>query len=248
MRTRAAKASLFVSATLLLFSVRLPERARAGSLEVQPVVIEVPAPARSAVLMVANRGTTPTNVQIRSYAWQQNGNADSLVRTGALFASPPIAEIPPGSSQIFRILLRQPPQDREASYRLLLDELPTPASPGQIRMALRLSLPVFAQPEGRTRADLHWQALQTGPSGADIVAVNRGTRAEKVIGLGLSIGHARPVPAASLANSWILPGAERRWHVDMPRPLDPSNGALARLTGHLGAGPLDVATPILPAQ
>jgi fimbrial chaperone protein len=208
----------------------------AGDLEVAPILVELPPSAMSALLTVTNRGGQPSTIQIRTVAWTQDATGDQFAPTHALFASPPIFEIPAGGSQAVRILLREPPKDVEAAYRLLLDELPGTGATG-VQISLRISLPVLAKPDSRALADLRWSAAPSG-GGADIIVVNRGAAAERVAGLNVAIDGSDPVKPVSAPDPWILPGTERRWHVALRHPA--GNGLVARLTGTLRAGSLNV--------
>ncbi|HEX4652543.1 MAG TPA: fimbria/pilus periplasmic chaperone, partial [Granulicella sp.] len=95
------------------------------------------------VLTVGNQSNHEIAFQIRAFAWQQNrAGDDQLAATDELLASPPLASVAPGASQVARLVLRRPPQGREATYRILLDELPPAGQAGRVHVALRLSIPV----------------------------------------------------------------------------------------------------------
>ena len=110
---------------------------------------------------------------------------DELQPVSELLASPPLATIPAGATQVVRLVLRRPAIGREASYRILLDQIPPPAEPGTVRIALRLSIPVFAEPTAHAVADC---AGRSNPRGGKLylVAVNEGSRHETVRDLTLS--------------------------------------------------------------
>src|ERR1035438_4083783 len=65
--------------------------AGAQSLSVLPVNIFL-APGQSATtLTVTNQGNSKTAIQIRAFAWDQQGDSDQLEATEAVLVSPPIA-------------------------------------------------------------------------------------------------------------------------------------------------------------
>jgi Pili and flagellar-assembly chaperone, PapD N-terminal domain len=91
-----------------------------------------------ASLTVKNEADAETSLQVRAFAWSQSTLGDErLEPTTELMASPPICTITAGASQGVRLVW--PPQGGEASYRILLDQIPPPAAPGTVRIALRLS-------------------------------------------------------------------------------------------------------------
>ncbi len=79
-----------------------------------------------------------------------------------MVASPPAVTIAPGASQVARLILRKPPEGKEATYRLLVDQIPPPAAPGTVRVALRLSIPVFAEPATRAVAHVQYHVENAG--------------------------------------------------------------------------------------
>ena len=221
--------------------------ARAGSIEVAPVLVEMVAPTLSSVLTVNNRGSFPVSAQIRAFAWGQDKSGDTLTPTRELLVSPPIFQIPSGASQMVRILLRQPPGAKDTAYRLLIDELPAPDSPDTVHLALRISLPVFARPHLRTAPAMQWHTLPSGRNKAEIVAVNTGSAAERVSDLTLALDRRDGWKAVALTNAWVLPGTERHWQVPTASPVDWRDYTRARLTAALRMGPMDVVAPIIQA-
>jgi fimbrial chaperone protein len=96
--------------------------ARAQGLEVTPTNVLLAPGQTAAALTVANHADRKVSFQIRGFAWRQDGQGnDVLDPSDALLASPPIATIEPGTSQVVRLILRQPPQGQEATYRILFD-------------------------------------------------------------------------------------------------------------------------------
>src|ERR1035441_1912769 len=102
-----------LSAILVFLPISMAVRAQA--LSVLPVNIFL-APGQSvSTLTITNHGTTKTAVQIRAFAWDQQGDSDQLEATESVLVIPPIAPIDPGASQVVRLILRKPPQGREAT-------------------------------------------------------------------------------------------------------------------------------------
>jgi len=135
-----------VTAILVLAASSLTAGAQA--LSVLPVNVFLSPGQKATSLTLTNQGTTETAIQLRAYAWNQKDNDDPLTASDAIVVSPPLVRIAPGTQQVVRLILRETPQGREATYRLLLDQIPPPAEPGVVHMVLRLSIPIFAQPAG----------------------------------------------------------------------------------------------------
>jgi len=217
--------------------------AGAGQLEVSPVTLDMPNGTASTVLTVVNRGTERTGIQVRGFTWSQSTRDDQLSPTRDLLISPPIAELNPGETQTVRILLREPARRIEASYRVLVDEIPAAGSPSTVRLSLRLSLPLFAGPAERTAPDLQWQVVN-GPAKLELHAMNRGTRRERVTELAVAAAGLGTIKAQLLPNTWVLPGAERHWTLPVRGEI---RSAQVQVTGNSDSGPVNAVLPILRA-
>lgn len=119
----------------------------------------------------------------------------------------------------------------ESSYRLLLDQIPAAAAPGTVRVALRLSLPVFAQPAARTTPHLRFH-IERNTDQIYLVAVNDGNRHEKLRDITLTAGNGTVLGVDKNLSPYILAGATQRWRIDSKSQF---NEAL-RLTAHAEAG------------
>ena len=118
------------------------------------------------------------SVQASALSWTQPGGEETYAPTRELIATPPVFTLPPDGEQIVRVALRrEPDSSAELAYRLLLAEVP-PAPTADftgLRVALRLSLPVFVQPTAAAKPDLEWNATWVGDGELQISAANRGT-------------------------------------------------------------------------
>jgi fimbrial chaperone protein len=221
-------------ATTVVMLVFAGTVAKAQSLSVVPVNIFFSPGQRSASLTVTNTGNSETAVQIRAYAWDQKNGDDQLTDSDAVVVSPPIARMAPGALQVIRIILRQPPQGREATYRILIDQIPPPSEPGIVHMVLRLSIPIFAKPV--TRAVPHVQFhLELGDGKLFLVGVNDGLSHEAIRGIELMGSDGQSLKQEVSALPYILAGATRRWPIAVQGSLPLPTETLL-LTAHSDAG------------
>lgn len=230
----------------ILFVVLTGLAAEAQSLSVLPVNIFLASGQKTTSLTVTNTGTTETAIQIRSYAWDQKNGDDQLTDSDAVVLSPPIARIAPGASQVIRLVLRQPAEGREATYRILVDQIPPPAEPGIVHMVLRLSIPIFVQPA--TRAVPHLQFhMEMNAGKLFLVGINDGLRHEVIRDVELSASDGRDLKETVSSSPYILAGATRRWPIAAQGPLPlPSETVL--LTAHSDAGAIKQQVGFVAAQ
>ncbi len=233
----ALSARLCGVAVAVLACACLMHGARAQALLVTPVSLALQPGQMTAVIYVTNKGAEPQTIQSRPFTWDQAGGTDSLKPTNLLAVSPPMTDIDAGATQVFRIVLRQPAAAVETSYRLLLDELPAPGAAGTIRVALRLSIPVFALPAAAAQAAMRWRIVLDGGS-ATLSGENQGTAHVRILNpvLTLESGARLTVPGRP---TYVLAGASRSWPIEGGRTLHA--GSVVRLTAGSDQGPIDAS-------
>ncbi len=206
-------------------------------LSVVPVSFELQPGQMTAVLDIQNDTDREADFQVRPYAWGQPGGADQLSPTDALMASPPLGRVSVGAGQVVRLVLRRPAQGEEASYRILLDQVPPPPQPGVVGFALRLSIPVFAEPSGHVAPHVRW-SVQSAGGVSYLVAVNDGGRHDTFRDMTLTAADGRPLALEQNVSPYVLAGATRRWRI--LTSFAPSREGL-RLKARADAGAIDQA-------
>lgn len=200
----------------LLFSLASGS-AFAQAIAVLPVNIRMDQGQSAAVLTIVNRADAAASYQVRGFSWSQPGGVDTTSPTDGLMMSPPLGTIAPGATQVVRLVLRNPAQSQEDTYRVFVDQIPPPAAANTVRIALRLSIPVFAEPQTRIAPRVKWH-VEPGPQYSYLVAVNDGTRHETVHRLSLTQSNGAAVKIEGGASPYILSGATRRWRILLANP------------------------------
>ena len=80
--------------------------AAAGSLQVEPVLLDVTAPGAASTVTLRNEGTQPINAQIRVFRWSLVDGQEKLEPTDAVVASPPSVTLTPKGQYIARVVLK----------------------------------------------------------------------------------------------------------------------------------------------
>jgi fimbrial chaperone protein len=208
--------------------------ARAQMLSVWPVNIFLPPGQRAATLSVTNSGNSVTGIQVRAYAWNQKDGDDQITATRMVIASPPLASIPPGATQVVRLVLRQLPQDRESTYRVLVDQIPPPAEPGVVHMVLRLSIPIFAEPRIRVAAQVKFH-MESHIGKVVLVGINSGLSHETIRDIVITTGDGHKLKTVSSSSPYILAGTTQYWLLETQGYLPQTSEAL-QLTAHALSG------------
>lgn len=189
----------------------------AGSFDVSPVRAELSATQRVAALTVRNSGHASAVIQLQATNWTQQDNHDVLTPTDELLATPPIFTLAPGASQVVRVGSRRASDANvELAYRLSLQEVPPPADPSfqGLRVALRISLPVFFAPTVPARPKLTWQATRVEGGKLRLSVRNEGAAHSHLTGLTVASRAAAvrvPIPDA---NVYVLPSTSHTWLID----------------------------------
>lgn len=220
-----------------LCSAALPLRpAAARGLEVTPVIVQMAAGQTAAALTITNDTNQKVSFQIRGYSWQQDGSGnDSLTPTDELLSSPPLATIQPGASQVVRLILHQVAANREQTYRIIFDQLPPPSEAGVVHVLVRLSIPVFAEPQGRIAPQVRWRVVRNGARWW-LTATNTGSQHMSIRTIRLETPDRQPLQLEINSPPHILSGATRRWAI-MSNGL--SANEVLRLTGTADEGVID---------
>ncbi|EDT41024.1 hypothetical protein BamMEX5DRAFT_3189 [Burkholderia ambifaria MEX-5] len=142
-----------------------------------------------------------------------------------------------------RLVLRRPPQGREAAYRILLDQIPPPAAPGTVRVALRLSIPIFAEPATRVVPHVQFR-IERDARQAWLVASNDGGRHDRIRDIALTTGEGSGLRTEANVSPYVLAGATRRWRIVAQTRL-PVPGETVRLTAHADTGVVDQPVPVV---
>ncbi|ORM66288.1 molecular chaperone [Pantoea rodasii] len=159
-------------ALLLLFVMALmPAAHAANSLMIWPIDPAINPDDKASELWLENRGNTTTMMQVRIFNWLQVNGQEQYQTQQQVVASPPMVRLEPGQRQLVRLIKQGPPEaGREMSYRVVLDEIPTPRTPGEnqagLTFQMRYSVPLFVYGSGVTsdsaKPQLSWQQVDSG--------------------------------------------------------------------------------------
>lgn len=222
----------------------------AAALGFSPVRVTLSENQKIGTLFVRNDGTEPVPMQMEVMSWTQKEGEDVYTATREVLANPPIFTVPVGGSQLVRLGLRRAPNAQlERSYRIFLQELPSPPSSdfNGAKMLMRVSIPVFVLPKVTTKPTLSWKAVRTSDDGLKISLNNSGNVHVQIVNFSLSQpGSAQPLITQQSA-SYVLPGQSRDWIV--PNILKNTSsilGATIQLIAQTDAGEVEAEVIIAP--
>jgi fimbrial chaperone protein len=189
---------------------------------VSPVVVELAAGQRTALLTVRNAGAAPVRLQAKASTWTNGPDGRmqlSPTREVAIF--PPLLELAPGETRNLRVGTDAPAQPVERAWRLSLEELPRedapPAGMG-VRVLTRVGLPVFLAPAAAPVARGEVQFLARAGGKVRFAVRNTGTvrLRPSAVSFALVSGRGEPVFEKPLDPWYLLAREERVYEVEPP--------------------------------
>lgn len=217
----------------------------ASSLQISQVMVELRANESAYGLTLRNPGEHPLYGQVRVFRWDQSLGEDALTPTQDLVASPPIIQIAAHGEQQVRLIRRDTePVMTEQSYRILIDEIPTPDTTvaNGVNIQLRYSVPAFIEPPGaQGKPVLSWHLAQD-ERGWLLRVSNTGNRRGQIGTVQLAAADGKTHILNSGLLGYALPGRTRQWKVALDRNADLS-GEL-KIHANVNALPLDAPVSI----
>ncbi len=217
--------------------------AAASTFNISPIRAELTGAHRTGVLTLTNADDDAVVVQVHVVAWSQQNGEERLDETRDLLVAPPVLQIPAKGEQIVRVALRREPDAlRELTYRVIFEEVPqaAPVNFTGLRVALRLSVPIFVAPvHGPAAAALTWEAHALQDGAVEVAATNHGTGHLQISDFELGPGAAGGVKG--MTSKYVLPGSRMIWTLksnafaDAMLPAHP-NGSAFVIHGHSDQG------------
>ena len=188
----------------------------AASLQVAPTSVVLQPDTKGEALWLSNTDeNAPVRAQVRVYRWTQENGEDILEPTRQLAISPPLVELAGGARQLVRVIrLAPPPQDIEASYRIIVDEVPETDDEDQtgLQFLLRYSIPVFVLPTSATPIDYDLvPRLEVQDGTATLIVANRGRQHAQIADLAYVDAAGKRHELIGGLVGYVLPGETMRW-------------------------------------
>ena len=187
---------------------------RVQAITISPVLVELSTARRVVSVTINNPSDQAMNIQAETLAWSQPDGANHYEPTEDLLVAPPIAEIPPQSSQIFRVTLRRPVSGTvEQAYRLVLEDVSEELNPkpGVVAIRFKHNLPVFVIPPGEAKAAPRWSRCAAVAGKGCVRLDNDGSRHIRVSELTVAgQGWQQTIQGGA-----VLAGTWKQWSFDL---------------------------------
>jgi fimbrial chaperone protein len=226
--------TLFVA---LLIGAAAAAPAAASTFNISPIRAQLNNTHRTEALTITNADDVPVVVQIRVVSWSQKSGAEELVDTRELLATPPVLQIPAMSQQIIRVALRREPDpSQELTYRVIFEEVPqaAPKDFTGLRVALRLSIPVFVAPaRGKANAAVGWESRWLPNGQLELAATNSGSGHLQITDFEAQFPGSL-MPLRGVTSKYVLSGSRMSWI--LTPPADATRQGAIPIHGHSDQG------------
>ena len=232
-------------AVMLIFGA-MAAPGNASTFNISPIRAELSHTHRTEALILTNEEDSPVVVQVRVVSWSQKDGAELLEDTREILATPPVLQIPAMSQQIVRVALRRLPDSaQELTYRIIFEEVPqaAPAEFVGLRVALRLSIPIFVAPaQGKATADLAWASRWLPNGQLELAATNNGSGHLQITDFE-ALFPGSLMPLRGVASKYVLPGSRMSW--TLTPPADAIRQGAIPIRGHSDKG--DFSADVAPS-
>ncbi len=134
---------------IVLLGLLLPALCYSGEFRVTPIRLDFEKGARSGVITVINEGEERLTVQMKAFEWSQDEEGkDRYTETNDIIFFPRLMTLEKKEGKILRAGIRVPASLKEKTYRLFIEEIPSPKKTEgvNIAIAIRFGVPIFAKP------------------------------------------------------------------------------------------------------
>jgi fimbrial chaperone protein len=234
-----------IAALLLGCAASAP--AAASTFNISPIRAELSSAHRTEAFTITNAEDSPVVVQIRVVSWSQKSGTEQLDDTRELLATPPVLQIPANSQQIIRVALRRDPDAaEELTYRVIFQEVPQAAPKDFVglRVALRLSVPVFVAPaHGKANAEVAWASRWLSNGQLELAATNSGNGHLQITDFE-ALFPGSLMPLRGITSKYVLPGSRMSWTLTPPQ--DATRQGAIPIRGHSDQG--DFSADVAPSD
>jgi fimbrial chaperone protein len=202
-----------------------------ANFQVQPTTMDLGRNVKSGVFSVINNGSDKIDFQVSVKEWNQDEKGkDVYVDTKEIVFFPKIMSVEANSQRAVRIGLKTPPSAREKTYRLFVEEIPSPKKTTDVEanknikagltIAFRFAMPIFVKPL-QPQESYVFEKIDMFKGGVKAIVKNTGNvhiklRAVKFSG---KTADGKEIYSKEVAGWYILNGLSIPYEADVPKEI-----------------------------
>lgn len=196
----------------------------AANFDIQPIRIVLDEKVKLEKLTIKNVSDTEFPIQIRAYEWSQNEKGEDVYKeTKDIIIFPKILTIKKDEEKIIRIGTNIMPGSRERTYRIYLEEMPSPEREAQgasIRLFMKIGIPVFINPPRvEDKAEIDKISVNNGK--VEVTVKNKGNNHFMVTGINVRGENTQGMEPFSrdIGGWYLLSGTSKIYETSIPIDL-----------------------------
>jgi fimbrial chaperone protein len=218
--------------------------APAAQLRVEPVLLEMNAPAAAGTLTLRNDEDSEVTIQTRVLRWSQSAGRETLEPTTDVVASPPAVTLAPGADYIVRVVrVAKQPVRGEESYRVIVDQLPRAGrqQSRSVNILIRQSIPAFFRARELSLPAVTW-SISSDAGKLVVMASNTGEERLRIASLRLKDSSGATTSFGNGLVGYVLGRSSMSW-IAPSYPRGFANGGLVSITAETDKGPAHAVVP-----
>lgn len=145
------RTGLYAVVLSIAFLFLTPGKGGAANFMVNPVKLFFSPKQKTDIIKIKNNAEQELSLQLTVFSWAQDEEAEDMYSpTEDIIVFPKILTIEGGTERIIRVGTRVPAGNGEKTYRLFLEELPTPRDAPEegatLRTLMKVGVPIFIAP------------------------------------------------------------------------------------------------------
>jgi len=220
---------------LLILAILQGSWVYAANFDIKPIKIVLDEKVKLEKLTLKNVSDTAFPIQVTAYEWSQDEKGDDVyTETKDIILFPKILSIQPREEKLIRIGTNVKPGMREKTYRIYVEEMPSPERESQgatIRLFMKIGIPVFINPPRiEDRPDIRAITMKDGKVGIDVS--NGGNSHFMVTGVNVQgeDGEGKGRFNRDIGGWYLLSGSSKVYETSIPQE---ACGAITNLTVEL---------------
>ncbi len=215
----------------LLFIAVSVSRVFAADFQMQPTTLDLGGGVKSGVFSVINNGNEKIDFQISIKEWTQDAEGkDVYADTKDIVFFPKIMSVEPFGQRAIRIGVKAPPSQKEKTYRLFVEEIPSPNKTPDVKLkgniragltiAFRFATPIFVKPV-RPQESYVIDRIEMSKGAVKAIVKNTGNVHVKLRAVTFSgkAADGKELYSKQLAGWYILHGLSLPYETAVPKEL-----------------------------
>jgi fimbrial chaperone protein len=193
----------------------------ANSFQVSPIRINLAPNESSTLLSVRNEAKDRLRVQVSVSAWDENNSgAMILTPTEEIIFYPTLLTLNPGEQRNIRVGTKNAVVDKEKSYRIFIEELPSQVKSTStgVRLLTRMSVPIFIRPaKTEARPRIEQMVLRAPEFSFELKnSGNAHFQPRQIVVRGAG-ANGETVLERKIPGWYVLAGGTRHYQIDVPK-------------------------------